>query len=126
MRKTMLMTVVALFLAVGLSAKEANQPLPIKNFIEFAKPNQLCNAIISGDIDMVVALLEQGEDVNKRSLGMTPSHYAARYNQAEILKVLIKNGANLQKRCKQGYTVKKYAELSNAKDALAVINAMKK
>jgi len=58
---------------------------------------------------------------------MTPAHFAARYNKPEILKVLIANGANLKARCDRGYTIKKYAELSNADDAIEVLkNAMRK
>ncbi len=86
-----------------------------------------CKAILKGDVETVKKLIELGEDVNKKSLGMTPAHFAARYNKPEILKVLIANGANLKAKCDKGYTVKKYAEMANADDAMAVLkNAMKK
>ena len=67
-------------------------------------------------------MITLGEDVNEKSLGMTPAIFAARYNKAEILKVLIANGADLRIKCDKGMNIKKYAELSNAQDALAVIN----
>jgi ankyrin repeat protein len=58
---------------------------------------------------------------------MTPIHFAARYNQTEILQLLIDNGANVKKRCDRGYSAKKYAEMANAKEALAILeDAMKK
>ena len=80
-------------------------------------------AIVKGDIDTVKKLIDLGEDVNRKSLGMTPLHYAARYNRAEIAEVLLANGANLKKRCDKGYTAMKYAELSGAMEALEVLNA---
>ncbi len=86
-----------------------------------------CKAILKGDVETVKKLIELGEDVNQKSLGMTPAHFAARYNKPEILKVLIANGANLKAKCDKGYTIKKYAEMANADDAMAVLkNAMKK
>ena len=87
--------------------------------------NSFCKAIMQGDIETVKRLIELGEDINKKSLGMTPAIFAARYNKAEILKLLIKNGANLKIKSDKGYTIKKYAELSNAIDALAVLEAAK-
>jgi ankyrin repeat protein len=89
--------------------------------------NSFCKAIMQGDVETVKKLIELGEDVNEKSLGMAPVHFAARYNQAEILKLLIENGANFKRRSDQGYTAKKYAEMSNAAEALAVLeDAMKK
>lgn len=88
--------------------------------------NSFCKAIIQGDVDLVKKMIALGEDVNQKSLGKTPAHYAARYNKPKILEVLIQNGANIKKRCDQGYTVKKYAELADAKEALEVINAAMK
>lgn len=83
--------------------------------------SSFCKAIIKGDKEMVLKMIEMGEDVNQKSLGKTPAHYAARYNRPEIMKALIKNGADLRKRCDQGFTVKKYAELAEATDVLAVL-----
>ena len=89
--------------------------------------SSFCKAIVQGDLETVKKLIELGEDVNKKSLGMTPAHFAARYNKPEILQVLIENGANLKTKCDKGYTVKKYAELSSADAALEVLkNAMNK
>lgn len=68
-------------------------------------------------------MIALGEDVNQKSLGMTPAIFAARYNKAEILKLLIDNGADIRIRSDSGYSIAKYAEAANAKDALIVINA---
>lgn len=96
------------------------------NIINAFEINSFCKAIIKGDFDLVKKMIALGEDVNQKSLGKTPAHYAARYNKPEILELLIANGANLKKRCDQGYTVKKYAEISEAKEALQIINAAMK
>ena len=37
---------------------------------------------------------------------MTPAMFAARYNKAEILELLIENGADLKIKSDKGYTVK--------------------
>ena len=89
--------------------------------------NPFCKAIMTGDIDTVKKLIDLGADVNEKSVGMTPAMFAARYNKPEILQVLIEDGANLKLKSDKGYTAKKYAQMSNASDALAVIEtAMKK
>ncbi len=130
MKKTILTVAMAcgmLFTGVLASASKA-QPEVYResNVIMAFEINAFCKAIVKGDIELVKQMIAQGEDVNKRSLGKTPAHYAARYNKPEILKVLIENGANLKKRCAQGYTVKKYAELADAKEVIAVLNAAMK
>lgn len=95
--------------------------------VEKTELNSFCKAIIKGNVEVVKQLIALGEDVNKKSLGKTPAMYAARYNKAEILALLIENGAKLSlKSDKEKFTAKKFAELSNAKDALAVITARNK
>ena len=85
--------------------------------------SSLCKAAMQGDVEKVRSLIATGESVNEKSLGMTPAMFAARYNKAEVLQMLIDHGANLKIRSNQGFSVKKYAELSNATDALAVLEA---
>lgn len=127
MKKTMLIVAAAMMLTVsGISA----EVLPVRqNVVELTAlyekgaVNSFCKAIIQGDIATVQKLIALGEDVNQKSLGMTPAIFAARYNKAEILKVLIENGADIRIRSDKGYSITKYAESANAKDALLVINA---
>ena len=88
--------------------------------------NPFCKAIMSGDIDTVKKLISLGEDVNKKSVGMTPAMFAARYNKPEILQLLIEDGANLKAKSDRGYTAKKYAEMSNATEALEVLKSATK
>lgn len=91
--------------------------------VKVGKINSFCKAILKGDIETVKSLIALGENVNQKSLGMTPAIFAARYNRAEILQLLIENGADLNIRSDKGYTAKKQAEISNAKEALAVIES---
>ncbi|PIB29238.1 hypothetical protein BFP77_06950 [Maribacter sp. 4U21] len=124
MKKAILtFSMTAMFLGTGLLANET------KSNVQFAQTtnvkgveiNSFCKAVMQGDTDMVKRMLELGEDINQKSLGMTPVMFAARYNKAEVLQLLIDKGANLKIKSNQGFSVKKYAELSNAVDALAVL-----
>ena len=127
MKKTIL-TAIACCLLTATVVK-AESTIEKSNLITVTKPakklnvSSFCKAILEGDYDTVKRMIELGEDVNQKSLGMTPAIFAARYNKAEILELLIENGANLNIKSDKGFTVKKYAELSNADDALAVIEA---
>ncbi len=130
MKKTILMVAAAgMFAVTGVYAENNELLNHSTETISPAKDkgiNPFCKAIVQGDVDTVKRLIELGENVNQKSLGMNPIHFAARYNKAEILTVLIENGADINAKCDKGHTAKKYAELSYAKDALAIIeNAMK-
>lgn len=85
-----------------------------------------CKAIMNGDTATVEKMIQLGEDVNRKSLGKTPVIFAARYNQPEILKMLLENGADPTIRCDKGYSAMKYAELSNATEAMQVLRQAKK
>lgn len=128
MRKTML-TMAAACMLVAATVKAEQKPLDNKqNPMALSlgyEVSTFCKAIMQGDLETVKRLIELGENVNQKSLGMTPSIFAARYNKAEILKLLISKGADLKIRCDKGFTAKRYAELSNAKEALAVLEAVK-
>jgi ankyrin repeat protein len=78
-------------------------------------------AISKGDIETVKKFIEYGANVNETADGMSPLMTAARYNKVEILKILIEKGANVDAKDEKGYTALKYAELSNAKDAVAIL-----
>lgn len=126
MRKTILTTVMAFSLCVtAVWAKSSVTINSVNEAVLMVKADEIssfCKAIIQGDIDMVKRLIALGEDVNKKSLGKTPAIFAARYNKTEILKLLIANGADLKIKCDKGFNAKKHAELSNAKEALEIIN----
>ncbi|SDL98203.1 ankyrin repeat domain-containing protein [Kriegella aquimaris] len=126
--KKKILTAIACCLLTATVVK-AESTIEKSKLITVTKPvkklnvSSFCKAILEGDYDTVKRMIELGEDVNQKSLGMTPAIFAARYNKAEILELLIENGANLKIKSDKGFTVKKYAELSNADDALAVIEA---
>ncbi len=130
MKKTILIIGLVLFGGTVFANATLESIVPevirTSNIINAFEINSFCKAIVKGDYDLVKKMIALGEDVNQKSLGKTPAHYAARYNKPEILELLIANGANLKKRCDQGYTVKKYAEISEAKEALRIINAAMK
>lgn len=130
MRKTILTLGLVLFAQI-LTVQGATtnfEPEVYKEYeaVKAFEVNQFCLAIVKGDMELVKKMIQQGEDVNRRSMGKTPAHYAARYNKPEIMKILVKHGANLKKRCSQGFTVKKYAELSQSKEVLKIIDAAMK
>lgn len=122
MRKTILLvTSVVALMVTSAQAEHTSEEKNALTTLEIGEINSFCKAIVKGELETVKKLISLGEDVNRKSLGKTPAMFAARYNRAEILKVLIANGANLNQKCDRGFSVKKYAELSNAHDALSVI-----
>ncbi|MCM4151597.1 ankyrin repeat domain-containing protein [Arenibacter sp. N53] len=128
MRKAILtVTMALLFMVAGVSAESSsNNIYTLSESVLMGKPGDLssfCKAIVKGDLETVKRLIELGEDVNQKSLGKTPAIFAARYNKVEILELLIANGADLKIKCDNGFNAKKHAELSNATEALEVINA---
>ncbi|KKN84672.1 hypothetical protein LCGC14_0286390 [marine sediment metagenome] len=126
MKKVILtVSMVALTMGSTIMASET-QNLLLNDNIELVSRvdiSSFCKAVIQGDLETVERLIDLGEDVNQKSLGMTPAMFAARYNKVDILKVLITNGADLNMQSSQGYTAKRYAELSNAAEALEVLEA---
>jgi len=124
MKKTILMVaVVFMSIVTGVKANESN--LKNNDFItEIVDVKTFCKAIMQGDIETVKKLIDLGEDVNKKSLGMTPAIFAARYNRVEILKLLIDRGANLKTKSDKGLTVMKQAKLSKAMDVVTYLKSL--
>ena len=127
MKKTVLTVATAVMLMATVSVEantnqKENTNIEVVNVLK-VELNSFCKAIIKGDIETVKKLINLGEDVNKKSLGKTPAIFAARYNRADILEVLIDNGADLSILCNKGYSIEKHAERSNAVAVLAVLNA---
>jgi len=84
-------------------------------------PSTLAIAISKGEIETVKQFIENGTKVNKKMNGLTPLMYAARYNKVAIIEYLLLKGADRDIKDGQGFTALKYAELSNAYDAIAVL-----
>lgn len=131
MKKTIIIVALALISCVTFAhnSYEVN-PENVSTEVNWEKNTDLssfCKAIMKGNLEMVKQLIEIGEDVNAKSLGKTPAMYAARYNKVEVLKLLVAKGADLSiKSDGDRYTAKKFAELSNAKEALAYLNSLEK
>ncbi|TLP80972.1 ankyrin repeat domain-containing protein [Maribacter sp. ACAM166] len=124
MRKTILtLAMVVLTMGSNLMANETNEVRSTvnKELIKKIEINSFCKAVMQGDVLTVKRLIDLGEDVNQKSLGMTPVMFAARYNKVEVLRLLINHGADLKIKSNQGFSVKRYAELSNATEASEVI-----
>jgi len=128
MKKTIILSAIALSFTVG--TLYANPSLEVENQIHVetvmeASPFHL--SIIKGDFTTVKKLLDLGANVDEKWNGLSPAMYAAKFNRAKILKLLIDHGASLTTKSKNGYTAKKYAKISKATEAMAVLeNALDK
>ncbi len=126
MKKRMLVPAIALLFLAALplsaSATITNKENSETTFVKpNPKVNLFCMAIVKGDTETVKGLIDVGADVNEKSNGMTPLMYAAKYNKADIVKILITNGAKLKAKDDRGFTALKHAQLSGAKDAEVLI-----
>ena len=123
MKKTLIISAIALI----FSTANLNAATSISDYNNYETKsivygvNSFCTAIAKGDIETVKKLIKLGENVNKRSKGMTPAMYAAKFNRVEILKILIASGADLKAKSDNGKTALSYAKTSKANDAYSVI-----
>ncbi|MET2986661.1 ankyrin repeat domain-containing protein [Aureibaculum conchae] len=91
------------------------------NIVYSTSVSTFCKLITTGNYDAVKSMINAGVDIDKKSIGMTPLMYAARYNKVDIVKLLIANGADLKEKSNKGYTALKYAKISKAKDTYNII-----
>ncbi|OZV69182.1 ankyrin repeat domain-containing protein [Winogradskyella aurantia] len=127
MKKTAVILALALGFSIGnLNATNHNFNLS-KDAIMVApvEVSPICKAAATGDLDEVKRLINNGVDVNKKSNGMMPIHYAAKFNRVEIIKVLITAGSDIHKPSDNGYSALTYAERFNAKDAAQFLKRFK-
>lgn len=121
MKKTIIISTIALCLSiVTVNARPVNSPVSYHTESVF-KVSPFCVSIVKGDFETVKKLIDLGADIHEKSNGMTPVMYAARFNRVEILQLLISKGVSLKEKSEQGLTALKYAELSNAKEAVEII-----
>jgi ankyrin repeat protein len=105
----------------SVNAKSENRTITIKITV-----TPLCQAVIKGDLETVRKMIEFGSDINEASNGMTPLMFAARYNNVEVIELLLVNGANPNIKNDKGFTALKYAQLSNATEAVALLQQKSK
>jgi len=122
--KKFVFTVFAIALSLGtITASELNKS-SIKTTIEYPGISTFCKLIVDGNYDAVKSLIESGTNINRKSTGLTPLMFAARYNKVDIVKLLIKKGAKLKIKSERGnYTALDYAKMSKATDAYKVLLA---
>ena len=113
------LALVALSNVTMASTGTASLPAPVKN--EYSKATPLAVAIAKGDITSVKAFIGYGVNINETSNDMTPLMLAARYNQVEIIDLLLQNGASIKVTNSRGFNALKYARLSNATQAADVL-----
>ena len=127
MKKTIVTSLMILLISSVSIASEKQTPIEHSSQELITKPkriNPFCMAIVKGDIDTVKKMIEFGSDVNEESEGMTPLMYAARYNKGDIIKLLVKKGAKIKTKTNEGYTAIKFAKLSNATEAVAILEKL--
>ncbi|PIF29630.1 ankyrin repeat protein [Flavobacterium sp. 9] len=127
MKKSVIILGVALIAFANVSMASNHTTPSVKNGVEFRtyEVSPLNVAVSKGDLEIVKKFIEYGADVNQFSDDMSPLMVAARYNKVEILKVLIASGARPSDKNEKGYTALKYAQLSNATDAIAFLKDLK-
>jgi ankyrin repeat protein len=123
MKKTIIYLGLALvaFSNAAIAENTVTDTKKIELVREYKNTTPLCAAILKGDVDAVKKFIQYGVDVNQKSNGLTPLMLAARYNNVEIVNLLIENGANIKEADEKGFTAVKYAELSNATQAAEVL-----
>ena len=126
MKKSLLLTLSVILISAASFAKEMEAFNYEDNAYELIAPqtSPFCMAIVKGDTETVKKLIELGSDVNKKSNGMTPLMFAARYNRVEIIKLLVEKGANVKAKNSKGYNAMKFAKQSNAKEAIALLEEL--
>ncbi len=124
-------SVVVLALALGFSVSNLNatNQLSTSNvndvITKSVEISPLCKAVVTGNTEEVKRLIDNGVDVNAKSNGMMPIHYAAKYNRVEMIKVLITAGSKIHEPCDLGYTALRHAEKTNADDAALFLKRFK-
>ena len=83
-------------------------------------------AVVNNDYETVAKFLELGSNIEakEKTMGMTAVMYAARYNNVELVELLVSKGADLSEKSKIGMTALDYAKLSNASDAVSFIESL--
>ena len=127
MKKSVIFLALALGLSIpNLNASNENLTSSFSVItLQTVEVSPLSKAVAMGDLDEVNRLIKAGADVNAKSNGMMPIHYAAKYNRVEFIKVLITAGSKIHEQSDQGYTAMRLAEKSKATDAAQFLKRFK-
>lgn len=129
MKKSVIILGMALAMSVNVS-QALNLSLSVKDQINSSAyaayaASPLHYAICDGDIESVKKIIKYGADVNSLSKDMSPLMLAARFNQFEIIKVLLANGANPSMENEKGFKAINYAEYAKANESIAILKNLK-
>ncbi|MXO05004.1 ankyrin repeat domain-containing protein [Flavobacterium sp. HBTb2-11-1] len=130
MKKTVIVFGTALALFANF-ATASNLKLVSKNEIEieieipFDLSSPLHLAVCNGDVETVKKSIEYGADVNKIVRNMTPLMLAARFNNVEIIKILLANGAKPSIENAHGLRALDYARYAKSAEAEAVLKGLR-
>lgn len=113
-----------MFTSVNANTEPTKGRKVVKTTIKNLSP--LSVAVAKGNYEMAQNFLEFGADINQvsQTMEMTPLMFAARYNNLELLKLLVDNGAETATKSKIGITALEYARLSNATDAIKYLEKL--
>lgn len=121
MKKSIIVLGLALVTFANSSFAGNVEKVVIKKEFVKSEITPLCAAIIKGDVVAVKKIIEYGADLEETTNNLTPLMVAARYNKADIIKLLLANGAKKSTKNENGLTALKCAELSNAQDAISLL-----
>ena len=121
--KKFVFTALAIALSFGTITASTSLDAPVKTIVKYDNVSTFCKLIRAGNFEAVKAMVENGTDINRKSTGLTPLMFAARYNKADIVQLLIDSGAKLKVKSERGYTALEYAKMSKAHEAYTVIAA---
>ncbi|MNE67080.1 Ankyrin repeats (3 copies) [compost metagenome] len=126
MKKTVIVFGTALAVFANF-ATASNLKLENKNQIEilFDLSSPLHLAVCNGDVETVRKSIEYGADVNKIVRNMTPLMLAARFNNVEIVKILLANGAKPSIENAHGLRALDYARYARAIESAAILKGLK-
>ncbi|MDT0559330.1 ankyrin repeat domain-containing protein [Ichthyenterobacterium sp. W332] len=128
MKKTAVILALVLgFSFANVNAENSNQRYSSEmHTASIVEVSPLCKAVATGNIKLVKTLIKQGVDVNTKSNGMLPIHYAAKFNRVDIIKELITAGSEIHSLCDKGYTALRHAQKTKAKDAELFLKRFKR
>ncbi|MGB2862177.1 MAG: M56 family metallopeptidase, partial [Sedimentisphaerales bacterium] len=113
-------TIAAVLLPMAKAEKSTEDNKPVATESERKPTKSLHQAVVDGDIEQVKLLIAKGADVNASMAGQswTPLLDAANAGHAQVVKVLLENGAKVDVGDDYGYTPLVYALWSKDEESV--------